>query len=143
MPTTQRNFIAGRMNKSVDERLVPNGEYIDGLNVRLGSTEQSEIGSVENSKGNEKITSLEFNNVPLSNQAKCIGSFEDGQKETIIWFVHDPAFPGSPSNILDLIVSFNVVDNVTTYHAVSVNDGSQTKTTLDFNPQFLITGAGS
>jgi len=140
MPTTQRNFIAGRMNKSVDERLVPNGEYIDGLNVRLGSTEQSEIGSVENSKGNEKITALEFNNVPLSNQAKCIGSFEDGQRETIIWFVHDPAFPGSPSNILDLIVSFNVVENVTTYHAVSVNDGSQTKTTLDFNPQFLITG---
>ena len=46
------------MNKSVDERLVPNGEYIDAINVRLGSTEESEIGSVENSKGNTKLTTL-------------------------------------------------------------------------------------
>ena len=58
MANTQRNFITGRMNKSVDERLVPNGEYIDALNVRLGSTEESEIGSVENSKGNEQLTQL-------------------------------------------------------------------------------------
>ena len=35
MARTQRNFIAGRMNKSLDERLIPNGEYEDALNVRL------------------------------------------------------------------------------------------------------------
>ena len=49
MANVQRNFIAGRMNKSLDERLIPNGEYTDALNVRLGSTELSEVGSVENS----------------------------------------------------------------------------------------------
>ena len=43
MPNTHRNFVAGRMNKSLDERLVPNGEYIDALNVRLGSTEDHPI----------------------------------------------------------------------------------------------------
>ena len=32
------NFIAGKMNKSVDERLIPAGQYINALNVRLGST---------------------------------------------------------------------------------------------------------
>ena len=26
MATTQRNFIQGKMNKSVDERLIPNGQ---------------------------------------------------------------------------------------------------------------------
>ena len=50
MANIQRNFIAGRMNKSLEERLLPNGEYTNAINVRLGSTEQSEIGSVENSK---------------------------------------------------------------------------------------------
>ena len=45
MPKVQKNFIKGRMNKSVDERLVPQGEYIDALNVRLGSTEGTEIGA--------------------------------------------------------------------------------------------------
>ena len=33
------------MNKSLDERLIPNGEYVDAMNVRLGSTEESEVGS--------------------------------------------------------------------------------------------------
>ena len=50
------NFIAGKMNKSVDERLIPAGQYINALNVRLGSTEGTEIGAVENSKGNTQIT---------------------------------------------------------------------------------------
>ncbi len=44
------------MNKSVDERLVPPGEYVNAINVRLGSTEISEIGAVENSKGNTNLT---------------------------------------------------------------------------------------
>ena len=31
MAKIQKNFIKGRMNKSVDERLVPQGEYILSL----------------------------------------------------------------------------------------------------------------
>ncbi len=73
MANIQRNFIKGRMNKSLDERLIPNGEYIDALNVRLGSTEASEIGSVENSKGNTKLSSLSFiDGTLLSPEARCI-----------------------------------------------------------------------
>ena len=60
MPITTTNFIAGRMNKSVDERLLPPGEYIDAMNVRLGSTEATEIGAVENSRGNEQLTVIEI-----------------------------------------------------------------------------------
>ena len=48
------------MNKCLDERLIPNGEYEDALNVRLGSTEDSEIGSVENTKGNTQLSALFF-----------------------------------------------------------------------------------
>ena len=29
----KHNFIKGRMNKDLDERLVPDGEYRDALNV--------------------------------------------------------------------------------------------------------------
>ena len=89
MAKIQKNFIKGRMNKSVDERLVPQGEYIDALNVRLGSTEGTEIGAVENSKGNELLVELKFNDQPLSVNAKCIGAYEDGATETIYWFIND------------------------------------------------------
>ena len=142
MANTSRNFVLGRMNKSLDERLIPNGEYVDALNVRLGSTEDSEVGSVENSKGNTKITTLSYAGETLSNQAKCIGAYEDGTNETLYWFVHDPDFSGSisPTGKLDLVVSLNVKTNVLTYHVISINDGLNIDTVLNFNPQYLITG---
>lgn len=142
MANFTRNFVKGKMNKSVDERLIPDGEYIDAINVRMGSTEGSEIGVIENTKGNLHLTSLEYGGVSLSTNAKCIGAFEDGANETIYWFVHDNNFPvstGAPTGKLDLIVSFDVQDAILKYHVVSVNDGSN-KTTINFDPKYLITG---
>ena len=141
MANITRNFIAGRMNKSVDERLLPDGEYIDAMNVRMGSTEQSEIGVIENTKGNSPLTSLSYiDGTLLSNSAKCIGAIEDSATETIYWFVHDPAFTVGATGKLDMIVSFNVNTNILTYHVISINDGGGINTTLNFNPSYLITG---
>lgn len=126
-------FVKGRMNKSVDERLIPPGEYVDALNVRLGSTESTEIGAVENSKGNTKLTTLQINGTDISSEATCIGSYADGINETLYWFVHDPNFLPSPTGIADLVVSFNTSINAITYHLVSFD-------VLKFDPKFLITG---
>lgn len=151
MAKLQRNFIKGRMNKSLDERLVPNGEYIDALNVRVGSTELSEVGVIENSKGNTKLTTLDLvakdritfqlTSYPLSSDAKCIGAYEDSANETIYWFVTDPSHTGPQvTNKLDLIVSYDVNDSTVTYHVVSVDDGGGVNTSLNFNSDYLITG---
>lgn len=143
MANLKRHFIAGRMNKSVDERLVPNGEYIDAMNVRLGSSEASEVGSVENSKGNTRLTTLKYNETELSPSAKCIGAYEDGSRETVYWFVHDPAFTGAGAGAtgkLDMIVSLETKTNSLFYHIISVKNGSTSDTTLNFNPTYLITG---
>ena len=141
MANIQRNFIRGRMNKSLDERLVPNGEYIDALNVRLGSTEESEIGSVENSKGNSKITSIQYiDGTALSTSARCIGAYEDGANQTVYWFIHDSNFSVGATGKLDLIVSLNVNTGSLIYHVISIDDGNGGNTTLNFNGQYLITG---
>ncbi|QDP58579.1 MAG: putative structural protein [Prokaryotic dsDNA virus sp.] len=145
MAKSKRHFIKGRMNKSLDERLIPNGEYVDAMNVRLGSTEESEVGSVESTKGNEVLTTInlgvfgatEYN---LSDNAKCIGAFEDGANETIYWFIHDSNQPSVSTGKADLIVSYNVGTQSTEYHIVSFkNENDPTNTTLNFNPQYLIT----
>lgn len=150
MADIRANFIAGRMNKSVDERLIPVGEYVDANNVRLGSTESTEIGAVENSKGNSQLTFLAYKGNPLSSPTNptdpqttfAIGSYEDGMEETVYWFVHDSNFVGSPTGKLDMIVSFNTNTNTVTYHIVSVWDGvaGSNKTTLNFNPKYLVSG---
>lgn len=141
MANITRNFIAGRMNKVVDERLIPDGEYIDALNVRMGSTENSEIGVIENTKGNTKLTTLKYiNGTALSASARCIGTITDSSKETVYWFIHDSNFGVGATGKLDLIVSFNVYNNILTYHVISINDGGGDNTTLNFNPGYLITG---
>jgi hypothetical protein len=141
MANITRNFIAGRMNKVVDERLIPDGEYIDALNVRMGSTENSEIGVIENTKGNTKLTTLKYiNGTALSTSARCIGTITDSSKETVYWFIHDSNFGVGATGKLDMIVSFNVYNNILTYHVISINDGGGDNTTLNFNPGYLITG---
>lgn len=141
MANITRNFISGRMNKVVDERLIPDGEYIDALNVRMGSTENAEIGVIENSKGNTKITELKYiDGSSISSSARCIGTITDSANELIYWFIHDSNFGVGATGKLDMIVSFNVYTNVLTYHLISIDNGDGVDTTLNFNPQYLITG---
>ena len=131
---TSTNFVAGKMNKSIDERLVPPGEYIDALNVRLGSTENTEIGAVENSRGNSILTTLEYNNQPLTGDVRCIGAYEDGINETIYWFVHNENNPNSVvTGVVDLVVSYNTNTGSLVYHCISTE-------VLQFDFKYLITG---
>jgi hypothetical protein len=132
MPIVTTNFIKGRMNKSVDERLLPPGEYVDAMNLRLGATETTEIGAIENSKGNTQLTSLSFpEGTPLSSNTRCLGAYEDHANETLYWFVHDPN--NTTLGNLDAVISYNTNGNSLRYHVI-------TKNTLNFNPDYLITG---
>ena len=141
MANTTRTFTKGRMNKSVDERLMQDGEYIDALNARLNSTEGNNVGSVENSLGNLSLTTLTYTDgTPLSVDARCIGAFEDGSNERLFWFVHDPSFTIGATGKLDLILSFDTKTNFLNYHVISIDDGGGVDTTLNFNPEYLITG---
>jgi len=141
MAKTTRNFIVGRMNKSVDERLIPNGEYIHAENVRLGSTENSEIGSVENSKGNKLLVTPYYPTGSNDTHSfKCLGSYADSANETIYWFVHADNVSVGATQKLDMILSYDVVTQFLTYHVVSIDDGGGENTTLDFSDTYLING---
>lgn len=141
MANVTRNFIAGRMNKIVDERLLPDGEYIDAMNVRMGSTEKSEVGVISNTKGNTPLTTLAYiNGTQLSVNARCIGALDDSANETMYWFVHDPNFSVGATGKLDMILSYNMAANILRYHIISIDSGDGVSTTLNFNPSYLITG---
>ena len=55
MPELKRNFLKGRMNKDLDERLISNGEYRDALNIQVSTSEGSNVGTAQNVKGNLKV----------------------------------------------------------------------------------------
>ena len=136
---------AGIMNKPVDERLLKNGEYADAVNVRLGSTEDSEIGSVENAKGNEQVSTLMFPitgldcSTPLSDSAVCIGKYGDTENETIYWFIHDPKWTGAydtgaPSTVItsgttSSVLPNKLVDNTANFNTLGVTKGDKVRLT--------------
>ena len=82
MPEMKRTFNVGKMNRDLDDRIVPPGEYREALNINIGQSEGSDVGAVENLLGNELVAQS-----GLSGNAKCIGSFGDGGSEKIYYFV--------------------------------------------------------
>lgn len=139
MAKVSRNFVSARMNKSVSEKLIKNGEYIDALNIRVTTNSEGGDGLVENALGNEKMTSLKYTDgTILSDHAVTIGKYADSTSETIYWMVHDPEFPIGDTGKLDLILSFNEVTGVLTYHIISIDDGGGVNTTLNFDSNHRI-----
>ena len=79
-------FTSGKMNKDLDERLVPKGEYRDALNVRIANSAGSNVGAVENSLSNAQKSALDF-----GAGAKCIGAADDDEANRVYWFVKSDA----------------------------------------------------
>jgi hypothetical protein len=75
MPEFIHNFTKGKMNKDLDERLVPNGEYRDALNLDLANSEGSNVGALQNVKGNSQIPYKSVTNYLIDwTNPVCIGS---------------------------------------------------------------------
>ena len=96
MPDLNHKFQTGRMNKDLDERLVPNGEYRDALNAQVSTTDGSDIGSLQNIMGNLDI-SYDFFVDPSGAQIPratletfgfyCVGSILDEKTDRLYWLV--------------------------------------------------------
>jgi len=81
MPEIKNNFLQGRMNKDLDERLVPNGEYRDALNIEISTSEGSDVGTVQNIKGNLPA------GAGIPSYFKCVGTIADEKNEKIYMFL--------------------------------------------------------
>ena len=58
MPELKHLFYQGKMNKDLDERLVPNGEYRDAMNIQVSTSDESDVGTIQNILGNNSSTVL-------------------------------------------------------------------------------------
>ena len=84
MAQTKNTFIKSRMNKDLDDRLVPNGEYRNAVNIEVSQSDGSDVGTVSASLGNLKITDFDLSN---DCEAKIIGIFTDERSKSIYAFI--------------------------------------------------------
>lgn len=121
-----KTFIAGKMNKDIDERLVPEGEYLDALNVTIDTTRGSTIGSVQNSPGNELVSDVNTLTGITATNSTTIGSISYEPSNLIYWFVTCDEY--------DAIFEYNQITNITEKVILS------TTGQLGFNRNYAITG---
>ena len=81
MPEIKNTFVGGRMNKDLDERIIPKGEYRDAMNIQIGTSEGSDIGTVQNILGNLSVENI------VPDKCKCVGVVADEKNNKLYWFV--------------------------------------------------------
>ena len=137
MPELKKVFYAGKMNKDLDERLVPDGEYREAQNIQIASSEDSDVGAIENVLGNKLAYQTAWDTT-IGNT--CIGSYVDTANDRIFWFTTDFDIP-SQGTVYSMTraTSSNKM-------AIIMKDGNSDPIKLvsghflNFNKSFLITG---
>jgi len=115
MAEIKNSFLRSKMNKDLDDRLIPNGEYRDAFNISVGKSEDDDIGALETIKGNVLKTSFGLTNINI----ETIGYYSDEPNNRFIVFLTDyndtndnPTLPSSTNNCY--IYEFTPANNTPT-----------------------------
>ena len=108
------------MNKDLDERLIPNGQYRDAENIKVSTSDDSSVGVVQNILGNKRVEDV----VPAG--YVCIATIVDEKNNNIYWFV--------TNELTHSILQYNLDTNLTKFVLVDTKND-----TLKFT-QNIITG---
>ena len=114
MAEVKNAFIKSKMNKDLDDRLMPSGEYRNAVNVQVSRSEGSDVGALENVLGNSLLQ--DFETVTGVNDLSCIGLFADNANSIVYLFFTDykdlettnPSYNQVSNNF---IFSYNTLSN--------------------------------
>ena len=87
MAKAVNTFLKSKMNKDLDARLLPKGEYRDAYNIQISRSEGEGVGTVENVLGNYAV--FDFENITGISGLYCIGSHSDDNSNTVFIFLTD------------------------------------------------------
>jgi len=93
MSEIKHTFQAGKMNKDLDERLVPQGEYRDALNIEVRTSDGGDAGTAQTSYGTiERLasTELELTNSWAPYSTTMVGSVADEKADKAYFFLASP-----------------------------------------------------
>lgn len=107
MPEIKQNFTRGKMNKDLDERLIPKGEYREAQNIHITESEGSDVGAIENILGNKKIngklvpdpTAQDEPSLLDGTDYEVIGYCKDLRNKRIVYFITNFASDSFTDNI--------------------------------------------
>ena len=145
MAEAKNSFLASKMNKDLDDRLIPSNEYKDALNIAVSNSEDSDVGALENILQNTNVLPISEETNLGEDNGKIIGYVVDSSTDSVYLFWTN--YTDDSSNKLDnhqasssgtssAILRYNAADDVGTLAEVVVIG-----TFLNFSTTHLIHGA--
>ena len=83
MPEIKNTLLKSKMNKDLDSRIIPNGEYRDAKNVSVSTSEGADVGALENILGNIEVADFGLTDLNL----EIIGHCTDVSSNRIFFFI--------------------------------------------------------
>ena len=122
MAKVQNTFLKSKMNKDLDARIIPNGEYRDAQNAQISKSESANVGNLENILGNKDVSlglnTQSFQKLTGVSKLTCIGSLSDEVNSTVYLFFTDknkeridyqPGYTPSGEQSNHFVISYNVL----------------------------------
>ncbi len=121
MPEIKNNFLKGKMNKDLDDRLIPKGEYREAQNIIISESEDSDVGAIENILGNK----IPYNDVLTTgntgSNTDIIGYVRDVKNNRIIFFITNFGGDTTSTNIRTMSKADNLGSDITSTSAYSAD----------------------
>jgi hypothetical protein len=134
MAKVTNNFIKGRMNKDLDDRLLPKDEYRNAINAQVSRSEGPNVGALENVLGN--ILSFDFRELTNNDNLFSIGYCTDEINNRVFLFLTDNTGSAYKRSAGSGKTSYIVVYDANTAAASILVNGDF----LNFSTLFPITG---
>ena len=127
MAEAKNNFLKSKMNKDLDDRLVPVGEYRNAQNISIAKSEGNDVGALENILGNNLVS-----NFPLPTDTygvEIIGYFMDVVNDRIVIFMTNYSDTSS-----DGLSNFSPIN---AYHAIGIYNINSATSHIIVSGRFL------
>ena len=117
MTLFKQNFAQARMNKDLDERIVPNGQYRDALNIQISTSDGGgggAVGTAQTLMGNVKHSAIDaldgYYEIP--DTSTVVGCIENRATDKVYYFVSSGDLnnaTGEPAISKDYVMQYDTV----------------------------------
>jgi len=111
MAKVKNSFLKSKMNKDLDNRLIPNGEYRNGVNITVNNSDGEDVGTAQTVRGNLEV--IDFNTITGQTGIQVVGVFDDEFSNTVFAFLANNVGSDYEELSYSAIVSWNVNEATT------------------------------
>ena len=113
MAEVKNNFLGAKMNRDIDDRLLPSNEYREAFNLQINRSEGQDVGTLQSVLGNSKV--FDVNAVlPGITGLECIGSYADNSTNNIYIFLTNNSNVTYNKDANNYIYVYNSLDDIYT-----------------------------